>query len=46
MAVTYGRYHANDRDDVEHHAYYAHLWLRERDGAWRIAYDIALPARH
>jgi ketosteroid isomerase-like protein len=46
MAVTYGRYHANDRDDVEHDGYYAHLWLRERDGAWRIAYDIALPARH
>jgi ketosteroid isomerase-like protein len=45
MAVTYGRYDMNDRDDVEHDGYYAHLWLRERDGAWRIAYDIALPAR-
>jgi len=45
MAVTYGRYRADDRDDVENDGYYAHLWLRERDGAWRIAYDIALPAR-
>ena len=45
MGVTYGRYRLTDRDDVEHDGYYAHLWLRERDGAWRIAYDIGLPAQ-
>jgi ketosteroid isomerase-like protein len=45
LAVTYGRYRAIDRGDAEHDGYYAHLWMRERDGAWRLAYDIALPAR-
>jgi ketosteroid isomerase-like protein len=45
MAVTYGRYRETDRDDSVHDGYYAHLWLRDRHGAWRLAYDIALPAR-
>jgi hypothetical protein len=45
MAVSYGRYRETDRDDAVHDGYYAHLWLRDRAGAWRLAYDIALPAR-
>jgi hypothetical protein len=45
MRCTCGRDPFDDRDDVEHDGFCAHLWLRERDGAWRIAYDTALPAR-
>ena len=45
MAVTYGRYRETDRAAIEHDGYYAHLWLRDRSGAWQLAYDVALPAR-
>jgi hypothetical protein len=45
MAVTYGRYRETDRDETVHDGYYAHLWMRDGDGAWRLAYDVALPAR-
>jgi hypothetical protein len=44
MAVTYGTYRETDRSSSVHSGYYAHLWLRERAGRWRLAYDIALPA--
>ena len=43
MAVTYGRYRETDRASQVHDGYYAHLWLREGAGGWRLAYDIALP---
>ena len=43
MAVTYGTYRETDRSSSVQRGYYAHLWLRERDGRWRLAYDIALP---
>jgi ketosteroid isomerase-like protein len=44
MAVTHGRYRETDRDGHAHDGYYAHLWLRDAAGAWRIAYDVALAA--
>lgn len=44
MAVTYGTYRETDRASVVRTGYYAHLWLRDRAGRWRLAYDIALPA--
>ena len=44
MAVTYGRYRETDRAGATHDGYYTHLWIRERAGEWRIAYDIALPS--
>jgi hypothetical protein len=44
MAVTYGRYQETDRASTVHDGYYAHLWLRDAAGEWRLAYDIALPA--
>jgi ketosteroid isomerase-like protein len=43
MAVTYGTYRETDRASSVQRGYYAHLWLREPDGRWRLAYDIALP---
>lgn len=43
MAVTWGRYREIDRAANAHDGYYAHLWLRDRAGDWRLAYDIALP---
>ena len=45
MAVTWGRYRETDRTANVHDGYYAHLWLRDRSGEWRLAYDVALPAR-
>jgi hypothetical protein len=45
MAVTYGRYRETDRAALAHDGYYAHLWLRDAAGDWRLAYDVALPAR-
>lgn len=45
MAVTWGRYREIDRAANAHDGYYAHLWLRDRAGDWRLAYDIALPAK-
>jgi hypothetical protein len=44
MAFTYGRYRQSDHDQRVTEGYYAHLWLREATGVWRLAYDIALPA--
>ena len=44
MAVTYGRYRETDRASGVRDGYYAHLWLRDGAGHWRLAYDIALPA--
>jgi len=44
MAVTYGRYRETDRASNIVDGYYTHLWLRDRAGRWRLAYDIALPA--
>lgn len=44
MAFTYGRYRQTDHDEHVTDGYYAHLWLRDRAGDWRLAYDIALPA--
>jgi ketosteroid isomerase-like protein len=43
MAVTHGRYREVDRGQRAHDGYYAHLWLRDGAGEWRLAYDIALP---
>jgi ketosteroid isomerase-like protein len=43
MAVTYGRYRETGRDGNTRDGYYAHLWLRDATGAWRIGYDVALP---
>jgi len=45
MAVTYGRYHEVDHAAATHDGYYAHLWVRDARGRWRLAYDIAAPAR-
>jgi ketosteroid isomerase-like protein len=44
MAVTYGRYRETDRASNVAEGYYTHLWLRDRAGRWRLAYDVALPA--
>ena len=44
MAVTYGRYRETDHAAAMHDGYYAHLWLRDAGGRWRLAYDIAVPA--
>jgi ketosteroid isomerase-like protein len=43
MAVTWGRYRETGRDASTRDGYYAHLWLRDRAGEWRVAYDVALP---
>ena len=45
MAVTWGRYRETDRASNVHDGYYAHLWVRERTGDWRLAYDVALPSQ-
>lgn len=45
MAFTYGRYRETDHDQRVNEGYYAHLWLRDKAGAWQLAYDIALPAQ-
>ena len=44
MAVTWGEYRETDRATEVRDGYYAHLWLRDATGRWRLAYDIALPA--
>ena len=44
MAVTWGEYRETDRRSGVSDGYYAHLWLRDAAGRWRLAYDIALPA--
>jgi ketosteroid isomerase-like protein len=43
MAVTWGTYEATGRDAQVRRGNYAHLWLRDRGGDWRLAYDVALP---
>jgi ketosteroid isomerase-like protein len=44
LAVSYGRYREVDRvSTTPHEGYYAHLWLRDAAGQWRLAYDVALP---
>lgn len=42
MAVTYGRFRETDGSTIRD-GYYAHLWLRDAGGRWRLAYDIMLP---
>jgi ketosteroid isomerase-like protein len=44
FAYTYGRLRRVDHDGRAHAGYYVHVWLREASGAWRLAYDIAVPA--
>ena len=44
MAVTYGAYRETDRASAVHEGSYAHLWIRDAAGDWRLAYDIALAA--
>lgn len=44
MAVTYGAYRETDRASAVHDGSYAHLWIRDAAGDWRLAYDIALAA--
>jgi hypothetical protein len=43
LAVTWGRYRQIDHTQQTQDGYYAHLWLRDVRGAWRLAYDIAVP---
>lgn len=45
MAISYGTLRELDRDSRVREGYYAHLWLRDRAGRWRLAYDIALDAK-
>jgi len=44
MAASYGRYRETDRAASVRDGYYAHLWLRDAAGRWRLAYDVALEA--
>ena len=44
MAVTYGSYQETDRSGQVRDGHYAHLWLRDAQGGWQLAYDVALPA--
>lgn len=41
LAVTYGRYRESADQGDAREGYYTHLWLRDRRGRWRLAYDIA-----
>ena len=43
MAVSWGRYRETDRALAVHEGHYAHLWLRDASGRWRLAYDITHP---
>ena len=45
LAVSYGKYREIARSGTSLDGFYAHLWLRDATGRWRIAYDIALPAK-
>ena len=45
MAVAWGRYSETDRDAREQRGYYVHLWIRDRSGTWRLAYDVAVPEK-
>ena len=44
MAFTYGSYRETDRSGQVRDGFYAHLWLRDAQGAWQLAYDVVLPA--
>ena len=44
MAYTYGTYRETDRNGQARDGYYAHLWLRDAQGGWQLAYDIVLPS--
>jgi len=43
MAVSWGRYRETDRAFDVREGHYAHLWLRDAQGRWRLAYDITHP---
>ncbi|MGC1818670.1 MAG: DUF4440 domain-containing protein, partial [Casimicrobiaceae bacterium] len=43
VAVSWGRYRETDRAFGVHEGHYAHLWLRDAAGRWRLAYDITSP---
>lgn len=43
MAISWGRYRETDRAFDVHEGHYAHLWLRDAQGRWRLAYDITHP---
>ena len=45
MAMSYGKYREKARSGKAQEGYYAHVWLRDAGGAWRLAYDIALPSQ-
>ncbi|HJU22207.1 MAG TPA: nuclear transport factor 2 family protein [Casimicrobiaceae bacterium] len=45
MAVTWGRYSETERAANEQRGYYVHLWIRDRSGDWRLAYDVATPEK-
>jgi hypothetical protein len=42
MAASHGSFRETDRSGQVRDGYYAHLWLRDTAGRWRLAYDIAL----
>jgi ketosteroid isomerase-like protein len=42
MALTYGQYREEARSGAPGQGYYAHLWLRDRAGSWRLAFELAL----
>jgi ketosteroid isomerase-like protein len=42
MALTYGQYREEARSSAPAQGYYAHLWLRDRAGSWRLAFDLVL----
>jgi ketosteroid isomerase-like protein len=41
LAYTVGKYRETAPDTGVREGYYAHLWLRDAGGRWRLAYDIA-----
>ena len=43
VAATYGQFRARGGSQPID-GYYVHLWLRDKAGRWRLAYDIAKPA--
>jgi len=45
LAISYGKYREIARSGTSKDGFYSHLWLRDAAGRWRIAYDIALPAK-
>jgi len=44
MAATYGKFVAQRDGGAAVDGYYVHLWLRDAQGRWRLAYDIAKSA--